>query len=584
VIDRTYPTAGLYHQLLGAVQGAEALLTYWTTGAVRYRNLGRRSLAAESLTNPVSVWQPIGSAVAHGSSAPAGANATQFRRLVPYDASGASGTLANGDQLAPAPRLELQGTFDPGRLRGFAPLSKVPLGTFFPPTVTGATQSSRRLLHDTPLGPTTNIAGYLAQPPLLLTTLKATAPFFDSSAYAGNQSRGAPIAAIQVRVSGLHGASRASIARVEQVAGEIYRATHLQVDITAGSSPTAVRIDLPKGGFGQPPLTVYQGWVKKGVATVALNAADAKNTALFALILLTAALFIANASFAAVRQRRGEIATLATLGWDRRQIFGAVLGEVGTIGLGAGVAGAVLSAVIIAAAGLHFSLLRVLAVIPASVLVALIAGAVPARSAARLSPMAGLAAPVRSQTAGRRVRSVTRLAWVNLTRLPWRALLGGLGLVLGVGALAFLLAIQHAFNGTVAGDVLGNHIDIEVQGADYVAAALILALAVGSVADVLIINLRERSGELATLQACGWGNRSLRQLILTEGLMLGAIGALLGALVGLAGAWALGADPATVLPGTALAFILGVAVCATAVLPALSALARQLPATTLAPE
>ncbi|MGH2916128.1 MAG: FtsX-like permease family protein [Solirubrobacteraceae bacterium] len=584
VLDRTYPSRGLYRRVLAQALGRTlGLGNYWAAGPVRYRVIGRRSLLANTLTNPVSVWQPIGSAAIQTSSAPVGANATQFRRLTPYDVSGAVNTLANGDHVE-TPVPEVQGTFDPDRLRGFAPLSRVPLGTFFPPTVTGATPTSRALLHGTPLGPTTDIAGYLAQPPLFLTTLKAAAPFFDSSVYAGNQPRGAPIAAIQVRVSGLHGASRASIARVKQVATEIYRSTHLQIDITAGSSPTPVDIDLPAGGFGQPPLAVAQGWVKKGVATVVLDAANAKNTALFVLILVAAALFVANAASAAVRQRRSEIATLTTLGWHRRQIFAAVLGEVLVIGLVAGVIGAGVAAAVIALAGLHFSLGRVLEVIPASVLVALVAGTVPAWSAARLSPLAGLSAPVRTRAAARRVRTITRLAWVNLTRLPWRTVLGGIGLVLGVGALAFLLAIQHAFSGTVAGDVLGNHIDVEVSSADYAAVALILLLAVGSVADVLIMNLRERSGELAALQACGWPDQSLRRLVITEGVTVGVIGALTGALAGLGGAWLLGADPGAVAGVTAIAFVAGVLVCATAVLPALSALTRQMPAVTLSPE
>jgi putative ABC transport system permease protein len=157
----------------------------------------------------------------------------------------------------------------------------------------------------------------------------------------------------------------------------------------------------------------------------------------------------------------------------------------------------------------------------------------------RLSPLADLGAPVRASAARRRVRSVIGLAWVNLTRLPWRTVLGGFGLVLGVGALAFLLAIQHGFSGTVAGDVLGNHINVEVQGSDYAAVALILVLAVASVADVLIMNLRERSGEIATLQAFGWSDATLRRLVVSEGVTVGVIGALLGAVIGLGGAWAL---------------------------------------------
>jgi putative ABC transport system permease protein len=586
VLDQTFSSRALYRTALSEFGGdnPQAVGDYWTTGPVRYRVVGRQRLAALTVSNPPSVWEPIGQAMQGGSSAAPGADATQFRRLTAYDLSGTITTLANGDGLQAGPRGELRGTFDPARLRGFAPLSRVPLGTFFAPVVSGATKATRAVLHDRPLGPTTNIAGYLGQPPLVLTTLKAAAAFFDSAEYTGNQPRGAPIAAIQVRVAGLHGASRASIARVKRVANEIYQATHLQVDITAGSSPTPVRIDLPAGGFGQPPLAVVQGWVKKGVATIVLDASNAKDSALFLLILLVAGLFVANASFAAVRQRRGEIATLATLGWERGQIFTAVLGEVGAIGLLAGVLGAGIAAIVIAVAGLRFSLGRVVGVIPASVAVAVVAGAVPALAAARLEPLAGLAAPVRAGAAHRRVRSVLGLGWVNLTRLPWRSALGGLGLVIGVGSLAFLLGIQHAFSGAVAGDVLGNHIDVEVRGADYVAVALIFVLSIGSVADVLIMNLRERSGELAALAACGWSERSLRRLVLSEGLTIGVIGALIGAALGLAGAALLGADPASVAPATAAAFAAGVAVCAAAALPALSVLARQTPAALLASE
>jgi putative ABC transport system permease protein len=582
VMERRYSPRALYRQVLA---DPSTFSGYWTVGGVRYRVRGPKTLAARTTRNPASVWEPIGATPFYQFAfAPAGANATQFRRLTAYQASGAAPTLPDGDIIEVKPGLRVQGTFNPDRLRGFAPLSRVPLGTFFPPTVTGATPRSAVLLHHRALGPTTNLGGYLSQPPLFLTTLKAATPFFDSSVFTGDHPRRAPIAAVQVRVSGVHGATRASISRVRRVAGEIYGATHLQVDITAGSSPTPVRIDLPAGGFGQPALPVVQGWVKKGVTTVVLGASNAKNTALFTLILLVAGLFIANASFAAVRQRRAQIATLATFGWDRREVFGAVLGEVGVIGLIAGVTGAIVSAIVIAVAGLHFSLLRVLGVVPASLLIALVAGAVPAWIAARLSPLAGLSPPVRAGAARRRVRSVLGLAWVNLTRLPWRTVLGGFGLVLGVGALAFLLAIQHAFSGTVAGDVLGNHINVEVQGSDYVAVALILVLAVASVADVLIMNLRERSGEIATLQAFGWSDATLRRLVVSEGVTVGVIGSLLGAGIGLAGAWALGVDPTTVIPGTVAAFFAGVVVCATAVLPAVYVLTRQMPAATLAPE
>ncbi|MDA8283555.1 MAG: hypothetical protein M0Z42_09760 [Actinomycetota bacterium] len=585
VMTHTFPTGNLYRNVLaGLNKSSTGMGDYWTTGGVSYRSLGHLRLAAVPVTNPLAVWQPTSaSAEAQVPYAPPGANGTQFREVHPYDMTGTVLPGPSGPTYV-APEGVIQGRFDPSRLRGFAPLSKVPLSTFFPPTVTGATPAARATLHNRPLGPTTNIAGYLGQPPLFLTTLKAAAPFFDSSVWTGLSPRKAPVAAIEVRVSRLHGATRASIRRVEQVATEIVRATHLQVDITAGSSPAPVDIALPAGGFGQPPLQVQQGWVKKGVATVVLDAANAKNTALFALILLAAALFVANAVLAAVRQRRGEIATLVTLGWARRHVFAAVLGEVAVIGIAAGVSGAALAGAVTSAAGLRFTALRALAVVPAALAVALAAGILPAWRAANLTPLQGLAAPVRTAATSRRVRSVSHLAWVNLTRIPGRSALGGLGLVVGVGALAFLLGIQTAFDGAVAGNVLGNHIDIEVRGADYAAVALILVLAGGSVTDVLIMNLRERAGELAALRACGWADSSLRQLVVTEGVTLGALGSLAGAAAGMGAVTAIGASPAHVAVGTAATFAAGILVCAVAVLPALAVFTRQQPATALAPE
>lgn len=585
VMSKTFSTRDLYGNIIaGLNKSSTGMGNYWTTGGVRYRTLGHLRLAALPTKNPASVWEPTsGSSADQVPYGPPGSNGVQFRSLKPYNQSGTVLPSPTGPLYA-APEGHIQGTFDPARLPGFAPLSKVPLTTFYPPTVTGATPAARAVLGDRPLGPTTNLAGFIGQPPLLLTTMKAAAPFFDSSVWTGLHPRKAPIAAIEVRVSRLHGATRASIARVKQVATEIYRATHLQVDITAGSSPTPVSIDLPAGRFGRPALQVQQGWVKKGVATVVLNAADAKGLALFALILLVAALFVANASLASVRQRRFEIATLATLGWGRAQIFAVVLAEVGVIGVAAGLAGAGVAAAVIALVGLHFAVLRVVAVIPASIAVALVAGAVPAWQASRLTPLEGLAAPVRAKAARRRVRGVTHLGLVNLVRVPWRAALGAAGLVVGVGALAFLLGIQTAFSGAVAGDVLGNHVDVEVRGADYAAVALILVLGAGSVADVLIMNLRERSGELAALRACGWADASLRRLILTEGLTIGVVGSVIGAAIGLGAVSLLGADPATVAVGTAATLVAGIALCATAVLPALSVLTRQLPAVSLASE
>jgi ABC-type antimicrobial peptide transport system permease subunit len=99
-----------------------------------------------------------------------------------------------------------------------------------------------------------------------------------------------------------------------------------------------------------------------------------------------------------------------------------------------------------------------------------------------------------------------------------------------------------------------------------VIATILLGLA--AVADVLFLNLRERSTEFATLTATGWDDRALARLLTLEGLSIGALGALTGAATGLtAAALFAGALPATLLlttlaaalAGTALAGLTGLA-------------------------
>ncbi|MST32429.1 FtsX-like permease family protein [Acidimicrobiaceae bacterium USS-CC1] len=600
VLRRSWSPATLYRSVLAGyappvvrdhhvVAPPNLLGDYWTTTRVRYKMTSPRAVAAVGVANSPSVWEPQGGAtpLVAVNNAPPGANAEQFRHLHAYDASGAIvGSDARGQGGVTAdPVPAVQGVFDPARLPGFAPLSRVPLQTFYPPTATGATASSRRLLHGRPLGPTTNLGGFLAQPPLLLTTIRAAETLLDPTVFAdaSGSARHAPIAAIQVDVAGLHGASAASRARLTRVASEIVRATHLRVDVTAGSSPTPVTVNLP-AGRDQPALALREGWVRKGVATVVLSALGTKDGALAGLLGLVASIFVANISLASVRLRRAEIATLATLGWPRHLIFAAVLAETVTVGALAGLVGAGLSALISLALAGRVVAWEAIAVFPAATLVCLLAGTLAASRASRIAPIAGLAPPVRRRAARRRVRSVTGLGLANLARVPGRSLLAASGLVVGVAALAFLLAVQIAFSGAVRGDVLGNAIGLQVQNSDYLAVGVVLAVAAGSVADMLMLNLRDREPELAAMRAVGWPPRTLRHVILVEGFGIGLAGSITGAALGLAATAAFSGAPATVAPALAAAIAAGTLLATTACLPALHHLARQQPAHALATE
>ena len=105
--------------------------------------------------------------------------------------------------------------------------------------------------------------------------------------------------------------------------------------------------------------------------------------------------------------------------------------------------------------------------------------------------------------------------------------------------MIFLSVITFAFHGVLVGSLLGNAVAFQVRGVDYVAVVATVALGVLAVADVVVLNIRERAAELATIRAFGWRESTLSRLVVTEGAVIGMTGSLAGAALGLGAAAAL---------------------------------------------
>jgi len=158
-----------------------------------------------------------------------------------------------------------------------------------------------------------------------LTTLEGARLLLDSKRFEATNAK-APISVIRVRVAGVTGPDQVSRERVRRVAQAIRERTGLAVDITTGSSPHPLLVQLPAGKFGRPALTVREGWTKKGVAFAIVSALDRKSLALFVLILVVSALFLANGAFASVRsgpccvwdgtEGRSSARSLANCSWS----------------------------------------------------------------------------------------------------------------------------------------------------------------------------------------------------------------------------------------------------------------------------
>jgi hypothetical protein len=495
---RTIPISAAYQRLVAGRPnaawpvGSIGYHSYWTTTPARYRILGVDRLQPLPVRNPPQIWQ---SQFSNYYNPPRINLDPQFRRLHQRLTT----NTFDEHNVSRFATLHVVGTFDPSKLPGFSPLSKVPLETYFPPALLPGDTEAQRALRGRPYLPNQNLGGYVQQPPLFLTTLRGLHAFLERDNWwpstviqhiASNgdlptaipkAQRLAPISAIRIKVAAVTGPDALSLERIRVVASQIHGQTGLPVDITAGSSPHPVNVLLPRGRFGQPALLLREGWSKKGVTVSFLKALDRKDLGLFLLILVITAVFLGNSVLAAVRTRRAEIGTLLTFGWSRGAIFTAVLAEVLIVGAVAGVLGTALAALLAVAFSLHLAVLKALLVLPVSVLLALASGLAPAWVAGRGDPLDAVRPAVTARRRTRPVRRLLALAILILRRLPTRTLIGVAGLFIGVAALAVLLGIERSFHGTLVGTVLGGALSVQVRGADFVAVGLTVGLAALSI-------------------------------------------------------------------------------------------------------
>jgi hypothetical protein len=560
----------------GSRLDADPVSAYWTAGQVSYGKAADGALAAVPVSNPASIWYTGPIRVVSMDNAD-----TQYRRLTVHSSQTNQHQQGDSPEWA-APRVV--GVFNPAKIESFSPLSQVPLGIYQPVTAAPANATTSALFGGGDLLPNQNLGGFVSQPVDLVTTLSSLPALENNNQYGTGLPASDPISVVRVRVAGVTGPDALSLARIREVAQQISAKTGLTVDIVSGSSPAPQAIDLPAGKFGQPALSLTEDWVRKGVALTILTAVDRESVALFILILVVCVLFTASSASAAVRGRRRELGVLACLGWTRPRLFATVLGELAVIGLATGVLGGAIALPLSSALGLHASVARAALAVPVAIAVALLAGLVPGWQASRAEPVAAVRPPVLAVRRRGAPHGITGLAVSNVARTPGRALLGAASLAVGIAALTILTAVTFAFHGDVVGTLLGNAVTVQVRGVDYVAAGATIALGVLSVADAVFIGINERAAEIAAIRSFGWREGVVARLVVTEGVIIGLTGSLVGAVAGLAAASRLAGQ----VPG-GLWVVAGIAVVAGLLVTALAALAsaqslRRVPAARLLAE
>jgi hypothetical protein len=522
-------------------------------GDVHYEQIGADHLAAGSVAPNLAAFGSLVNLTPE-QAAPIDARDTWFRPLSLHQWINSFGPGQ------PATRPDFVGWYQPECLPGFAPTAGGRMEIYAPPTVL--------LPNGSAMGPTRNPADYVNSAPTLLTTLDAAAYFARPDRFEGGLGDKF-ISAIRLRVGGTDQPGPAAQARLSRVAAAIHDQTGLQVDIVKGSSPKAILVDLPSGKFGRPSLTVKEGWSVKGVGFRFLQAASLQNLLMFCLVLVAAALLVAQTAYVSVRRRRSELAVLRAIGWPPWRIAILIELEMLILGLGVGTVGLAVGLLITRLAHLGSTWWTVAGVVPLSVLIALLAGMIPA-----VSTMRGTTISVMSKLEPIRERqlppSSLALGLRQVAAWRWDVAMGIAALALGATLLGGIELISAGFRGQLDTTILGTYLSGQVRPFHFVVAALTLAVGAIAAAQVITLTYLERRVQLATLRALGWSRADVVKMLLGQAIGLGLSAALIAVAATIAAGLALSASSAVILGAAATALAMTVVTTGIAVIAPLS--------------
>jgi hypothetical protein len=415
---------------------------------------------------------------------------------------------------------DIKGFFDSAKLSVVKdPVSHMPLMTYRPAEALHVLDPQGR-----PINPPRRVSGglspvsFLSAPPALLTTIQGAV------ALAGDRA----INAIQVKVEGAEHLTPETLTRVRQVAQEIERRTGLVAEVTMGSSPMNVLVQVPASGKYAPFGWVEERWIHKDAAVTTIQQVEFGYSAFIGLVLAVAALYGMATALAGITARRRELGVAIAVGWPTRSLAWLAAGEQLLFAALAGLLGAVTAAL----GGSRPSVTGM--VLLASFLLYLPAILVAAWAAARTPPGDALrfgdTAPSRRVMPGTGILS---LASSSLLGRPVRTLLTSVAIALPTALLMVLLFISRHLNGVLYTTVTGEYAALRVSPLQYVAGLVALAIAAVTAFDLIRQNAVDRRPERALLSALGWPRRWIAATMVAEGGLLGVFAGLLGVAGGL---------------------------------------------------
>ncbi|HEU0003857.1 MAG TPA: FtsX-like permease family protein, partial [Ktedonobacteraceae bacterium] len=331
---------------------------------------------------------------------------------------------------------------------------------------------------------------------------------------------------------------------------------------------------------------VEERWIQIGVGLTYLSQLGATQLLLLGTVLAVCLGYLAVAFSALASSQRKDLAVLSVLGWRPWQPIRLFLIQALILSVGGSIAG--LGLALLVAAFLEATLLWfvVIGTIPLMLAFALISVLYPLWQIWHIRPAELLRTGASVKTGKARLLGsrfggllmpVGTLVLRNLGRSRIRALIAALSFCFSALLLMIMLNGVLALHQSLQGTLLGDYVLFQTAVPQIVGCVIALMLTFLSVADLLLLQVRERQQEIGLLQAVGWRPWAIQRLFVQEGLFLALIGTVSGILVSL---WVLSAQHSAQnivsvpLMACGVIVLMGM-VSALAILPAMRAVSRM---------
>ncbi|MGX8177169.1 ABC transporter permease [Exiguobacterium artemiae] len=422
--------------------------------------------------------------------------------------------------VVPYVSMDIVGQYDSNKIKvSKDPLNELPMETYRPSTADLVLDAKQQ-----PVNPARKIqssgnpVGLLTNSPNILTTLDSARAIY------GEKS----ISSIRLKVKGATTVSEQSEKVLQDVKTQIEQETGLLATITKGSSPQPVVTKVVEQG--KTLGWIEQPWVHIGAAMTIFRETSVGFSGVIFAMLAVAIVYVLATSYVSMLARRKEFAVLLALGWRTKDLYKIVLIE-------ASILASFVSIVALIVEGI-FSYVRSetmngwsLIWITLFSLVIYFAGAVWSSFTIRkISPYEAIKTGEYASSSHVKlgIRSTWTLALKEIFGKWKRNTLSILSIALPTALLTFFLFVTFHLQGVLYTSWLGQFVALQVGPMHYVTMGVAITIAILTTGEIMWQNVTDRRASLAILKAVGWTNRSVRQLIVLEGMLIGFVAGIVG--------------------------------------------------------